>query len=62
MKVKVIREECIGCGLCADLCPEVFKMDDDGLAVAVDGEVPEDMIKCAEEAKDSCPTEAIVEK
>ena len=28
-KVVVDEEECIGCGNCEDVCPEVFKLDKD---------------------------------
>lgn len=59
MKAKVIKEECIGCGLCEQICPEVFTMDDEGTAEAIKGEVPADAEECAQEAADSCPTGAI---
>ena len=39
MKVKVDRDACAGCELCADACPDVFEMDDD-LAKAKVEEVP----------------------
>lgn len=32
MKVWIDQNYCTGDGLCADLCPEVFEMGDDGLA------------------------------
>ncbi len=30
MKVNIDREGCIRCALCAEVCPEVFRMADDG--------------------------------
>ena len=33
MRVSVIKEECIGCGVCAQICPEVFNDDDEGVSV-----------------------------
>ncbi|MGI6717125.1 MAG: ferredoxin [Eubacteriales bacterium] len=61
MKYKV-NENCIGCGLCAGMCPEVFSMTDEGLAIAIDEDVPEDALDSAAEAMDSCPVGAIEEK
>jgi len=31
-KVYVDQNECTGCGLCASTCPEVFRINDQGLA------------------------------
>ncbi|MFZ5800307.1 MAG: ferredoxin [Candidatus Omnitrophota bacterium] len=31
-KVKVDETTCVGCGLCAQACPEVFELKDDGIA------------------------------
>lgn len=59
MKAVVDKETCIGCGLCPSICPEVFSMDDDGLAVAIDEEVDDSLIEPAKEAEESCPTDAI---
>jgi ferredoxin len=30
MKASIDRSGCIGCGVCADICEEVFQMADDG--------------------------------
>ena len=56
-----VNDGCIGCGLCAGTCPEVFSMSDDGVAVAIDIDVPEEALDTAAEAKDNCPAGAIEE-
>jgi ferredoxin len=58
MKAKVDRSGCIGCGLCAEICPEVFRIDDDGLAEAY-AEVASSNEDKAIEARDSCPVSVI---
>ncbi|HCZ05612.1 MAG: ferredoxin [Thermotogota bacterium] len=55
-KVSVDKDACIGCGVCENLCPEVFKLDDDGKATTL---VPESDLPCVQDAADSCPTSAI---
>lgn len=59
MRAHVDKDLCIGCGLCADICPEVFSMDDDGTAIAIDGEIAETDLDSAQEAKEQCPVDAI---
>ena len=56
-----VNEGCIGCGLCAGICPEVFSMNGDCVSVAIDTEVPESALDNAAEAKDGCPAGAIEE-
>ena len=58
MKASVDQEACIGCGVCVDICPEVFQMNDDGKSEAVDAPGDEYRAK-AEEAAGECPAEAI---
>ncbi len=57
-----VNDGCIGCGLCAGTCPEVFSMSDDGVAIAIEAEVPEEALESAAEAMDNCPVGAIEEK
>ena len=35
-----VNDGCIGCGLCEGTCPEVFSMTDEGVAKAIETEVP----------------------
>ena len=57
MRVR-IDDSCTGCGLCVDVCPDVFEMGDD-IAEAVVDEVPAELEDLAQEAADECPAEAI---
>ena len=57
MKVEVNPDICIGCGVCEDLCPQVFKLID-GIAVPIHPELCE-KVECCRDAADSCPTQAI---
>lgn len=59
MKASVDQSGCISCGVCESLCPEVFRMDDSGLAEAYVDPVPESAEEAAKEARDSCPTSVI---
>lgn len=56
-----VNEGCIGCGLCAGICPEVFSLTDAGVAAAITADVPASARNSAEEARSSCPAEAIEE-
>ncbi|MBN2212920.1 MAG: ferredoxin [Bacteroidales bacterium] len=52
-----IEEGCTACGLCEEICPEVFKLDDEASVIeGVDYSNYEEQIK---EAAESCPVEVI---
>lgn len=53
-----VNEDCILCGFCADLCPEIFVLGDEIADVMVE-EIPPEHEDCCREAADNCPTEAI---
>ena len=59
MKAIIEREGCISCGLCAETCPKVFRMADDGLAEVYTDPVPESAEDTAKEAQDNCPVSVI---
>lgn len=53
-----VNENCIGCGLCASLCPDVFTMLNEGVAAARD-EIGPEQEPFVQEAAESCPVDAI---
>lgn len=56
-KVFVDRDECIGCGLCAEIAPDVFRLNEEGISEVLASYVgPQDTIQ---EAIDECPVECI---
>jgi ferredoxin len=57
-RVFIDEEECIGCGTCEEICPEVFKLNEktDKAEVINQEGAPEDRI---EEAIEACPVECI---
>lgn len=58
MKAMIDRDGCIGCGVCAGTCPDVFCIADDGLA-QVCGEVSAKNEDAVIDAVASCPVAVI---
>ena len=58
MRVSV-NESCTGCGLCVDACPKVFDLGDDGVAIVLIADVPDEDMDACHEASEVCPVEAI---
>ena len=59
MKVEVNQDICIGCGLCTNIAQNLFSMNDEGKAKAIDNEIIDKDQPLAEEAANSCPVSAI---
>jgi ferredoxin len=53
-----VNEECILCGICVDMCPEIFELGDERAKVLAE-EIPPEHQECCREAADDCPTDAI---
>ena len=64
MKVNVDQEVCIGCGMCIDICPDVFKFNEDSKSEVIPEVLAEDLAEDVktkmQEAKEVCPVDAIV--
>lgn len=64
IKVKVDKNLCLGCGTCVGVCPEVFKIGDDGKSVVNEQYANEindpAIIERTNNAKIACPTQAII--
>lgn len=54
-----VNDNCIGCGVCAELCPDVFHLEDDGLSHVIADPKDDDTKVLAEQALESCPVSAI---
>ena len=60
MKVVVNRDNCIGCGACEALYPELFQIDDEGLSTVLENENIDDAKLT--EVIEGCPTSAIAKE
>ncbi|HAX72275.1 MAG TPA: ferredoxin [Firmicutes bacterium] len=59
MKTIVDRDLCIGCCACVGIAPEIYEMDDEGISVPIVDQIKAELLSLAEEARDSCPVDAI---
>jgi len=57
--VRVDREACQGHALCMREAPEIFDIDDEGLAFTLVDVVPSDQLEAAQAAERACPEMAI---
>ncbi|MCK5358420.1 MAG: ferredoxin [Elusimicrobiales bacterium] len=55
MSIKVDQNKCIGCGRCTEICPEIFRLNENGKSEVIVNKKAD----CAMEAADECPVEAI---
>ena len=57
--IAVDRIRCDGRGLCAELVPELIRLDDWGYPIVAPGPVPEHLMAHAQKAVASCPVLAL---
>jgi ferredoxin len=61
MSIKAIAERsaCCGYGICAEICPQVFKLDENGFVTIAVSVVPVELETQAREAAAACPQSAL---
>lgn len=59
VKVIVDQDTCIGCGMCFDICPEIFVCNDDNKSEVSKEDAIENFGDKIREAQEICPVGAI---
>jgi ferredoxin len=59
-RLRVDPIACEGHGLCAELLPELIRLDDWGYPIIDRSEVPSELLPLARRAADACPTLALL--
>ena len=55
MFIRIDKKKCVGCGRCAEICPHLFRLNNEGKAEVVS----QKDLPCASRAADDCIVEAI---
>ena len=58
-RAMVDKNLCIGCGLCTEICPQVFEMGNDDKARVKTDPVPPEAEEGCRQAAEQCPVSAI---
>jgi ferredoxin len=59
-KIEIDRSLCCGYGVCKEICPTVYDVDEGGLVVLKSEIVSGNDIEAAQEGADACPQSVIV--
>lgn len=59
LKVQADRSRCCGYGLCAQLCPQIYKLDENGLVYLEADTFSLELENDAREGAAACPAEAL---
>ncbi|NMB92310.1 MAG: ferredoxin [Parcubacteria group bacterium] len=58
MKVEVNKNKCLGCGMCVNMCPEVFEFKNGKSSVKKNAPIEKNK-DCINQAISLCPAQAI---
>lgn len=59
LRVIADRNACCGYGVCAEICPEIYQLDDNGFVVLATDLVPAGLEEKAREGAAACPQSAL---
>lgn len=59
MRLEIDRPACCAYGICADICPEVYKLDENGIVYEYTDVVPKELEDKAREGGLACPQNAV---
>ena len=59
LRVIIDKAACCGYGICADICPQVYKLDANGIVYVDDEIVPQGLEDGAQKGADACPQAAL---
>jgi ferredoxin len=62
LRVVADRGACCGYGVCAEICPEIFGVDDNGIVIVKLESVPPALEEKAREGVQACPQSALAIK
>lgn len=60
LRVVANRSACCGYGVCAEICPEIYGLDDNGIVVLKTEWVPSGLEEKAREGAQACPQNALI--
>ncbi|MDG1904335.1 MAG: ferredoxin [Arenicella sp.] len=58
-KVTADTAQCCGYGLCAQMCPEVYTLDDNGIVYIENESIPNELLDEAKEGAECCPAQVL---
>lgn len=56
----IVNSDCIGCGACEEICPQVFRMNSYEIAEAYINPIPQESEDLTKAAAKNCPVKAII--
>ncbi|TVV77096.1 ferredoxin [Sphingomonas solaris] len=59
LKVVIDKAACCGYGVCAEICPDMYKLDGNGVVYVEQEFVPDGLEALAREGAEACPQSAL---